>query len=71
MQTRHIEANHVPLERLNAVVVVSSKNYRKAMQSRRAKKWKETIKTEFEALEQNDTWEVTVKPRDAKLLHSK
>ena len=29
------------------------------------------MRTEIEALEHNDTWEVVRKPRDAKLLHSK
>ncbi|POM61907.1 putative Pol Polyprotein [Phytophthora palmivora] len=62
---------HVPLARVDAVVLVDPKNYREAMRDPRVEKWKEAMRTEIEALEHNDTWEVIVKPRNAKLLHSK
>ncbi|KAG2927782.1 hypothetical protein PC110_g1843 [Phytophthora cactorum] len=71
MRTRNMGAKHVPLVRVNAVILVDPKNYRQAMRDPRVEKWKEAMRTEIAALEHNDTWEVIVMPRDSKQLHSK
>ncbi|OWZ15170.1 Pol Polyprotein [Phytophthora megakarya] len=52
-------------------MLAGPEKYHKAMRDPRVAKWKEAMETEIEALEHNDTWKVFVKPRDAKLLHSK
>ncbi|OWZ05617.1 putative mitochondrial protein [Phytophthora megakarya] len=52
-------------------VVQDPKNYRQAMRDPRSEKWKQAIREEIEALEQNETWCVVKTPEDAKLLHTK
>nr|CCA19288.1 PREDICTED: similar to pol polyprotein putative [Albugo laibachii Nc14] len=64
-------AKHVPVSRVNALMLKDPKTYREAMKDPRVKQWEEAMRTEIEALEQNNTWDVIQKPREAKLLHSK
>ncbi|KAG3118187.1 hypothetical protein PI124_g3546 [Phytophthora idaei] len=71
VRTRHMGARHVPVARVDVVVLKDPKNYREAMKDPRVEKWKQAIREEVEALEQNDTWELVKKPRDAKLLQTK
>ncbi|KAG2835328.1 hypothetical protein PC113_g20237 [Phytophthora cactorum] len=64
-------AKHVPVNRVNAVVHEDPKNYRQAMRDPRANKWKQVIKEELDALEQNGTWRVAKKPPGTKCLLTK
>ncbi|GMF18324.1 unnamed protein product [Phytophthora fragariaefolia] len=70
MRTRHMGARHVPVQVVHAGAAPDPRNYREAMRDARAGKWKVAIKVEFESLERNNTWEVVVKPRNSKLLHT-
>ena len=56
---------------VKAITIRDPKNYHEAMKDPRVKHWKEAMRTEIDALEQNHTWEVIRKPREAKLLHRK
>ncbi|KAG3151385.1 hypothetical protein PC128_g22982 [Phytophthora cactorum] len=71
MRTRNMGAKHVPVNRVNAVVHEDPKNYRQAMRDPRANKWKQVIKEELDALEQNGTWRVAKKPPGTKCLLTK
>ncbi|OWZ05867.1 Pol Polyprotein, partial [Phytophthora megakarya] len=55
---------HVPVSRIQEILLKNLKNYRDAMKDLRGAGG-------IAALERNDTWEVIKKPRNAKLLHNK
>lgn len=71
MRTRNMGSKHVPVSRVSTALLKDPKCYREAIKESRVGQRKEAMRTEIEALEHNDTWEVVEKPRDAKLLHSK
>ncbi|OWZ18803.1 hypothetical protein PHMEG_0007049 [Phytophthora megakarya] len=69
MRTRHMGKKHVNVGAVNAVTTTDPKNYHEAKRDEHARI--EAMQVEIEALENNNTWEVVVKPRDCKLLHTK
>uniref|UniRef100_A0AAV1T3R8 Reverse transcriptase Ty1/copia-type domain-containing protein n=1 Tax=Peronospora matthiolae TaxID=2874970 RepID=A0AAV1T3R8_9STRA len=71
LQTRNMYTKHVPVYSVKAITLKDPKNYHEAMKDPLVKPWKEAMRIEFDALEQNHTWEVIRKPHEAKLLHSK
>ncbi|KAJ8524294.1 hypothetical protein ON010_g16825 [Phytophthora cinnamomi] len=68
--TRMRTAKHVLVQAVNAVIAPDLKNYRESMRDTRADKWREAMRVEFEPLENNNAWEVVVRPRNSKLLHT-
>uniref|UniRef100_A0AAV1U804 Reverse transcriptase Ty1/copia-type domain-containing protein n=1 Tax=Peronospora matthiolae TaxID=2874970 RepID=A0AAV1U804_9STRA len=66
-----MDSKHVPVYSVRAITIKDPKNYHEETKDPRAKYWKEVMRTEIDALEQNYSWEVIRKPREAKLLHSK
>lgn len=54
-RTRYRGAKHVPVARVHVVVVKDPKSYYDSMKDPRAEQWKQAIREEIEALEQNDT----------------
>ncbi|CAI5717441.1 unnamed protein product [Peronospora farinosa] len=71
MHSRYVEKKHVPIGIVNDLVTVDPKNYQEAMKDKHADKWKDAMKVELEALENNHTWKVVAKPHSGKLLHTK
>ncbi|KAE8884915.1 hypothetical protein PF010_g28249 [Phytophthora fragariae] len=71
MRTRYMGKKHVSVGSVSAVMLKDPKNVREAMRDPRGEKWKQAIREEIEALEQNGTWKVVKKPENAKLLHTK
>ncbi|KAE9342371.1 hypothetical protein PR003_g9516, partial [Phytophthora rubi] len=71
MRTRYMGKKHVSVGSVSAVMLKDPKNFREVMRDPRAEKWKQDIREEIEALEQNGTWKVVKKLENAKLLHTK
>uniref|UniRef100_A0A1Y1NHZ0 Retrovirus-related Pol polyprotein from transposon TNT 1-94 n=1 Tax=Photinus pyralis TaxID=7054 RepID=A0A1Y1NHZ0_PHOPY len=55
----------------NYVEVDVPSTYEEAMSSRNSKEWQASINEELAALEENKTWELTVKPPDKHIIDSK
>ncbi|OWZ18541.1 Pol Polyprotein [Phytophthora megakarya] len=58
-------------ESLNTAKASSVSTKRMRTRHMGKKHWMEAMQVEIEALENNNTWEVVVKPRDCKFLHTK
>nr|CCA20621.1 conserved hypothetical protein [Albugo laibachii Nc14] len=71
IQTCNMGAKHVPVAIMSLTVFKDPKNFRETMKDPHAEQWRQAMCTEIAALEQNDTWEIIIKPQYAKLLHSK
>ncbi|KAE9301204.1 hypothetical protein PF008_g22824 [Phytophthora fragariae] len=71
MATRNMGAKHVPVGAVCSATAPDPRNYREAMRSERAVKWKVAMEEEIGALEDNETWELMKKPDRVKVLHSK
>ncbi|OWZ08671.1 putative mitochondrial protein [Phytophthora megakarya] len=69
MRTRNMSKKHVPVAK--ATISDDPNNYSEAMRSAQAKEWSRAMDEEINALEANGTWEIVVKPKNEKLLHSK
>ncbi|KAE9134738.1 hypothetical protein PF010_g2364 [Phytophthora fragariae] len=55
MRTRYMGVKHVPVARVEKIALKDPKSFCQAMKDPRADKWKQAIRDEIEALEQNDT----------------
>nr|CCA14419.1 conserved hypothetical protein [Albugo laibachii Nc14] len=55
-------AKHVPGRRVKALILKDPKTYLEAMKDPRVKQWEEAMRTEIEALEQNNTWDLKMNP---------
>ncbi|GMF64041.1 unnamed protein product [Phytophthora fragariaefolia] len=71
MATRNMGAKHVPVGAVCSAAIPDPRNYREAMRSEHADKWKVAMVEEIGALENNQTWELVKKPDRVKVLHSK
>ncbi|KAE9006193.1 hypothetical protein PF005_g12884 [Phytophthora fragariae] len=71
MTTRNMGAKHVLVGTVCSATAPDPRNYREAMCSERADKWKIAIEEEIVTLENDQTWELVMKPDRIKVLHSK